>query len=261
MSQTETASLGFERFQRPALIVGVVGALLCVVGLFLDRAQFFQSYLFAFLFWNGLALGCLAALMLQNLVGGRWGLAIRRLAEAVALTIPLMAVLFIPVLLGVYVLYPWTSPEEAANPIIQHKAAYLNVPFFVIRAIIYFAIWGGLAYFINRWSAIQDRDGTDPAALRMRMFSGPGLVLYVLCVTFASTDWGMSLEPEWVSAIYGVIFIIGHALTVLSTMIILLSFIGHRKPLSDIVWPDVFHDLGKLLFAFIVLWTYASFAQ
>lgn len=263
MSQTETANLELNRYQRPALIVGVVGAVLCIIGLFIaGSAQLLQSYLFAFIFWNGLALGCLAALMLQHLVGGRWGLAVRRLAEAGALTLPLMAVLFIPILLGVTVLYPWSHAEEVASSLIlQHKAAYLNVPGFIIRAIIYFAVWITLAYLLNRWSALQDRTAVDPAGRWMRMLSGPGLVLYVLTLTFAATDWGMSLEPEWVSAIYGVIYLIGQGLTFLCAMIILLSFFGKLKPLSDIVWPDIFHDLGKLLFAFIVLWTYTSFAQ
>lgn len=257
-SQKETASLGLERFQRPALIVGAVAAVLCVVGAFLNYTQFLQSYLYAFLFWNGATLGCLAALMLQHLVGGRWGLAVRRLAEAGALLVPLMAVLFIPIIIGMNVLYPWTHETSA---IIEHKRVYLNTPGFILRAVIYFAIWGVLGYLLNRWSELQDRTDVDPAGRWMRMLSGGGIVLYVLCVTFASTDWGMSLTPEWFSAIYGVVFIIGHGLTFWCLMILLLGYLGKRTALDEIVWPDIFHDIGKLLFAFVVLWTYTNFAQ
>ena len=250
------------RWQQRALVVGVVFTLLLAVGAFLDRAQFFHSYLVAYLFWTGIALGSLAILLLQHLTGGAWGLVIRRVLEAATRTIPLMAALFIPIILGAHQIYPWTHHEEMSKtPALEEKALYLNLPFFSGRAALYFAIWILTAYLMNKWSREQDRIADRRFTKLMRMISGPGLLLLVLTVTFASVDWAMSLNPDWFSTIYGLLFVIAWALSALALAIAVMSFLTSREPMSRIVRPNHFQDLGKLMLAFVMLWAYFAFSQ
>lgn len=250
------------RLQRGALLAGLVGLALCALGAFLNLTQFFQSYLWAYLFWLGLALGCFGVTMLQHVTGGRWGLAIRRLLETGALTLPLMALLFLPLLGGLSSLYIWARPEVVdTDAILQFKQPYLNVQFFLVRALLYFVIWIGLALLLNRWSWQQDRTSDPGLPRRLRLLSAPGLIVYVLTVTFASFDWSMSLEPHWYSTIYGALFIVGQALTTFAFVIALMALLSKYAPVADIATPDVFNDLGNLLLAFIMLWGYMSFSQ
>jgi hypothetical protein len=262
MSDAETLNPTLDRIQRPALIVGLAGAVLCLLGWFISREQFYQSYLMAYLFWIGLALGSTAILMLQHLTGGAWGLVIRRGLETGTRMIPLMAILFIPILLGMHHLYIWTHDDHVAtDELLQHKRRYLNVGGFVARAVIYFAIWLVLTFLLNRWSAEQDRTGDPRIARRMAKLSGPGLVLYVLTMTFASVDWVMSIDPHWFSTIYGLLFIVGQGLSTLAFMVALLVIVGGTMPLLGVLRRDHFHDLGNLLLAFTMLWAYVSFSQ
>jgi len=254
--------LEFDRVQRLFLIVGVVVLAVCAAGGYSNRTQFFQSYLVAYLFWIGIALGCVAILMLQHLTGGAWALVIRRILEAGTTTLPLMAVLVLPLLLGLHDLYSWTRPDVVAgDPILKHKQLYLNVPFFLGRMAFYFAAWFALAYFLNKWSTEQDRTADPSIAGRLQGLSGGGLVLYGFTVTFASIDWVMSLEPHWFSTIYGLLFVVGQALATMAFVIAVLMLLANRKPLSKIVTASHFHDLGTLLFAFVMLWAYISFSQ
>lgn len=251
------------RFGRAALIVGALGSALLLAGAFSNAQQFFRSYLIGYLFWAGVALGCLAVLMLEHLSGGAWGLLIRRTLEAASRTIPLMAILFIPILIGIRELYVWARPEEvAASHALKHKQPYLNVTFFVIRAAIYFAAWMLLAWLLTGWSRRQD-SAEDPRQLRrkMRALAGPGLVLFGLTDTFASFDWVMSLEPEFASTIFGILLIGGQALSAMAFAIASLVWLARRRPLSEVVRPDQLHDLGKLLLAFVMLWAYFAFSQ
>jgi hypothetical protein len=252
-----------SRWRQRALIVAVVFTLLFVVGAFINRAQFFHSYLVAYLFWTGIALGSLAILLLQHLTGGAWGLVIRRVVEAATRTIPLMAVLFIPIILGAHQIYPWTHHEEMSKtPALQQKARlYLNLPFFSGRAALYFAVWILTAYLLNKWSQEQDFTADRRFAKRMRILSGPGFLVFVLTVTFASVDWAMSLNPEWFSTIYGLLFVIAWALSALAFVIAVMSFLTNREPMSQIVRPNHFQDLGKLMLAFVMLWAYFAFSQ
>lgn len=252
-----------ERTRTLALAVGVVGLILCAVGAFADTTQFFQSYLYGFLFWWGLSMGGLAAVMLHHMVGGGWGALIRRLMETSAMLIPLMAVLFLPILIfGLDYIYPWSLPSYLeTHPIVARKAPYLNDGFFIIRAVIYFAIWITMALLLNRWSLQEDRQHSPVLTHRFKQLSAPGLVIYVLTVTFAAFDWGMSLEPEWFSSIYGVIFIVGQGLSALTSAILLLRMFGAYRPLSDEYTTTRLHDISKLLFAFVVLWTYINLSQ
>ena len=254
------ASLG--RLQRNGIAIGGVFLLVLVVGFFLDRDQFFRSYLFGWLFWLGIAVGCLGLAMLNQLTGGLWGLVPRRFHEAAARTLPAMAVLFLPVLLGLSSLYVWARPEVvAADEIIQSKTPYLNVPFFVARAVLYFAVWSGLALLVSRWSVQQDA-GADPGrAGRLRGVSGVGLVALSGTTTFAAIDWGMSLAPHWFSTMYGVLFIVGWTLSALSFTIVLMARLSRESPMSEVLQPGTVHDLGKLLLAFTMLWAYVNFSQ
>jgi hypothetical protein len=253
---------GLERFQRPALFVGAAALAICVVGGFFAPAQFFRSYLFAFLFWTGVALGCLAVAMLHHVTGGAWGLPIRRPLESGTRTLPLMLLLFVPVVLGARKIYEWADPAAvASDPILRHKSLYLNLPFFTGRALLYFAAWLALAYFLNRWSLEQDATGGRPIARRLQLLSSAGLVVYGLTVTFASIDWAMSLEPHWFSTMYGVLFIAGQGLTAFAFIIVVLVLLSGTPPLAGYVGQRHYHDLGKLMLAFVMFWAYVSFSQ
>jgi hypothetical protein len=254
-----TAQIG--GWGRKSLVVGIVGLLLSVVAFLIDREQFFRSYLFAFLYWTGMALGCLAILLLHHVVGGKWGRMIRRLCEAGARTLPFMGLLLIPILLNITTLYPWTRPEAAHDANIQSKAAYLNVPFFIGRAICYFAVWSLYAYMLSKWSNALDRTNDERLIAKMRAMSAPGLVVFTLTTTFAFVDWIMSLEPHWFSTIYGVMFMVGEMLESFAFVIALMIILSRKAPLKEYVTPQHFHDLGNLMFAFMVLWAYLSFSQ
>jgi hypothetical protein len=251
-----------QRVFGPALALGLIGLALCVVGGFFDPTQAFRSYLMAYVFWLEFALGCLGLSLIQLLTGGVWGLAIRRIAEAGTRTLPLMALLFVPVFFGLPRLYLWAQPAVVAqDPLLQHKSLYLNVPGYVVRAVIYFVAWYVLAYYLNRWSAEQDRTG-DPALLdKLQRLAAGGAVLLGVTATFAAIDWLMSLEPDWYSTVYGAIVAWGAVLTSMPFAIVLLVLLARRPPLAGLVSPRLLNDLGSLLLAFLVLWSYMAYFQ
>lgn len=257
----ETMPPQFERFQQRSLMAGLVILALCVAGGFHDWKQFFHSYLVAFLFWTGVGLGCMAILMLHHMVGGTWGFALRRLLESGSQTLFLMGALVIPILFNLPRLYAWASPEGAADALPPFKRFYLNTPFFLSRTVFYFVAWMALAYFLNKWSADQDRTGDLGILRRLQNLSGPGLLIYGLTVTYASVDWAMSLEPKWFSTIYGMIFMVTQALSAMALMTVMVMLVANRKPLSEIVTPLLFNDFGNLLLTFTMLWAYLSFSQ
>ena len=247
-----------------AQLLGIVGVVLSAVGFFVVGEAFWQSYLIAYIFWIALTLGSLAVLMIQYLSGGAWGLVSRRVLEASTRTLPLMAILFVPIWLKLPVLFKWARPEAAEDHVIQEKAAFLNVPFFTIRAVLFFVIWGALIYFLNKWSKEQDADAPrlpGPQDRRFRVLSGPGLVLYVLTVTFMSVDWIMSLDPHWYSTIFGILTMGGQGLATMAFTILVLSKLAKFQPMSSVADAEKFHDLGKLMFAFTLLWAYFSISQ
>ena len=251
-----------SRFQQRALIAGAVFSVLFAIGFFVNRDQFFHSYLFAFSFWAGISIGALALLMLQHLTGGGWGLVIRRVLEAATRTLLLVLILFVPIVLGAHRIYKWTDAHEVAeHPVLKEKSKYLNLPFFTVRALIYFAIWLALAYFLNRWSLLQDRTAEGKYTKNMRVLSGPGMVLFVFTVSFASIDWFMSLDWEWSSTIYGFIFVAAWSLSSLAFTIAVMAALSKHEPMSNVVAQLHFHDLGKLLLALVMLWSYFAFSQ
>jgi len=248
--------------QRQLLTAGGVGLAVSLVGLFFNPTQFLQSYLMAYMFVLGIALGCLALGMVHQLSGGAWGVVIRRPIGAAARTLPLLTLLFLPIALGMRHLYVWTDASLVAHDeVLQHKHVYLNVPFFLIRAAIYFAVWNALSYFLNAWSLEQDETGDPRIARRMQRLSAGGLLAYGLTITFASFDWLMSLEPHWFSTIYGVLILGGQGLSALAFLIAVLVWLSRRPPLDDIIAPEHFHDLGNLMLAFVMLWAYFAFSQ
>jgi hypothetical protein len=242
------------RFQRLAASVGGIAVVLCVAAGFFNSTEFYRSYLLAFLFWVSLALGSLGIRLLHNVVGGKWGVIIGRFLESGVRTLPLMGLLVLPVLAGIPALYEWSHHEAVAHDVLlQHKAPYLNVPFFVIRTIGYFAFWILLSVVFQR----RTKAGFE----RGRIISAPGLILFAFTVTFAAVDWIMSLEPHWFSTIYGAIFLVGQTLQTFAFCVALLALLANREPFARVLQASHFHDLGNLLLAFTALWAYTSFSQ
>jgi hypothetical protein len=244
------------------MLAGAVGLVLCALGLLVDREQFFRSYLVGYMFWLGIALGSMALCMVHHMSGGAWGLVIRRIFEASSRTLPVLALLFIPIALGMHDLYPWTHADHVQhNEVLQHKSLYLNIPFFLARAMFYFAVWIVLARQLNRWSLEQDLGDVVRSTRRMQLLSGGGLVLYGLTITFASVDWVMSLNPHWYSTIFGFIFMGSQGLAALAFTIAVAVMLSRSEPMAHVYRADHFHDLGKLLLAFVMLWAYFNFSQ
>lgn len=257
---TTTPNTG--RVQRTALIASAAGLMLFALGALLDRdlGPVLRSYLVAWTFCLGIALGCLAVVMLQYLTGGAWGLVLRRTLESGSRTLPLLAVLFVPVLLGLPRVYEWVTSRDPA--LAQKQAYYLNVPFFLARAAGYFAIWLAVMAVLNRWSRRQDeRAAGEDMARRFRLLSAPGLVLYGLTVSFAAIDWVMSLEPRWASSIYGVLFGAGQLLSAFAFTVAVVILLADRPPLAGVLSSNHLRDLGGLLLAFVMVWAYLAFSQ
>jgi hypothetical protein len=268
--------------QRAAVIAGAAGLVLCALGWLLTPDRFFRSYLWAYCYFIGIPLGSLVLEALQFLTGGVWGLVIRRILEASMRTLPILALLFLPIAAGFLIparsdtgsaghappaisgVYIWANPEVVeADHALEFKARYyLNVPFFLIRAAVCFTVWIVVAYFLNRWSVAQDRpdigDRDDP---RVRKISAAGLVLYGLTVTIMAIDWIMSLEPHWVSSIFGPLIGIGQVLNALSFTVMVVVLAADRPPLSAVIGRPVFRDLASLLLTFIMVWAYLAFSQ
>jgi hypothetical protein len=250
------------RLQRRFLLAGAAGAAVSLVGLLFTPRQFLQSYLMAYMLCLGVTLGCLALGMVHQLSGGAWGVVLRRSIGAASRVLPVMTAMFLPIAIGMSSLYPWTNADLVAhNELLQHKRLYLNPPFFLVRAALYFAAWNALAYFLSAWSLEQDRNPDPRIASRMQRLSAGGLLCYGLTITFASFDWLMSLDPEWFSTMYGVLIIGGQGLSSIAFLITIVAWLSRRPPLDRIVMPSHFHDLGNLMLAFVMLWAYFSFSQ
>jgi hypothetical protein len=275
-TENYTAPEAVGRYRGLALMVGAALLLVGLVLAFLlgGVVQVFRSWLVGFVFCTGLAVGSLAWLMLGHMSGGAWALASRRLFEAAASTIPLVALMFLPIVASLFVhvhhegarhaesLYEWSDPHVVAeDTVLQWKSVYLNTPFFIVRGVIYFAVWFALIYFMRKWSLVQDSTGDPRIRRRMQDMSGPGILLFGLTVTFAAIDWGMSLEPHWFSTIYGLILMAGWGLSALALTITVAAFLHRHEPMSRAYQPLHFHDWGKLLLAMVMLYAYFSFSQ
>jgi hypothetical protein len=245
-----------------SLAAGVVGTVLSAIGFFVSPFQFYHSYLWSYLFVLALTLGPLAWLLLQYLTGGAWGMVIRRPAEAALRTMPLVALMFLPIVIGIPNLYAWSHKANvAASAVLQHKHVYLNVPFFLLRAAIYFAGWLFLSRYYNRASRREDTEGHDAVHGTMSALAGPGLIFWAFTTTFMSIDWIMSIHPEWFSTMFGLLFIAGQGLTGMAFLITVMVMLSTRRPMSEVLTPRHLHDLGKFLLAMVMVWAYFSFSQ
>jgi len=262
--QDYRAPESINRVQQRALIAGGIGLVLCGIGYFKSPDNFFHSYLFAFIFVLGLSLGSLGLLMLQHLTGGQWGIVIRRPLESATRALPVVAVLFLPIFFGMKHLYSaWlNAPASGEGALTEFQRHYLTPNGFRIRAIIYFAAWGLLAFLFNRWSREQDVNREDRRLRRrFKMAAGPGIILYVFIMSFAAIDWVMSLSPNWASTIYGFIFIAGQLISSLALMIAVVGMLAATEPFSRVLQKHHLSDLGSLLLAFVMLWAYFDFSQ
>jgi hypothetical protein len=248
--------------ERIAGIIGVAGLFLCAAGFFTDHEKFFQSYLFAFLFWAGFAIGGTAILMLNNVVGGKWGVTIRRYLEAAARTMPLIAVLFVVILIGLKDIYAWASPANvAANEFLKHKQGYLNFWGFTLRSVFNFALWLFFIWRLNKWTDEQDRTGDPSIKDKLRKFSAPALLVFVLSVTAAYIDWILSADTQFYSTVFGGLVLISNVEQTFALCILALILTSSEDRFQGRVNAPILHDLGKLLFAFCIFWTYLSASQ
>jgi hypothetical protein len=247
-------------------VIGAICALLGIVGCVIlgiaNPKQFFFSWLVSFLFFLSLALGALFFVLIQYAAQGGWGIVLRRIGETTFATVPVIAALFLPVLLGLHDLYEWSHAEAVANDaLLRWKAPYLNVPFFLIRAALYFGIWSFIAILYYRGSRGQDVTGDPGVSARLRRFAGPSIIVLALTQTFASVDWIMSLTPHWYSTMFGVYFFAGSFVGFIALLSLVAVAMRGAGLLDTVISAEHLQDIGKLLFAFTVFWAYIAFSQ
>lgn len=260
-----------KTIQRRSLIIGGIATVISLVVAFTNPTVFFRGYLLNYMLWLGISLGSMAIVMVRHMTGGGWGTVIRRILGASMRTMPLLMFLFIPLaVFGVRRLYPWAIPVESiADPAIREHLEkhsfvlhdYLNYRGFVIRAIIYFAVWFVLQYLLSRFSFEHDRPPFADTSARFKMVSAPGIILYTVTISFAAIDWVMSIDPSWISTIYGLIFVAGELLSALAFAIVIERILFNYRPMSELLQPSFVHDHGKFLLTFIMVWAYFSFSQ
>lgn len=255
-----------NRWRTLALGVGGIALIVWAVGLYFNPEQAMRSWLLGFIFWGGIALGSLGILMLQYLTGGAWGVVIRRTLEAGTRTLPLVIILFVPIAIGVWTrtFYEWTH-LPATDHIMEHRGVYMTPWFWIVRSVVYFVLFGGMVYLLNKWSKQQDKTETvEESRLvleRASRFSGPTLVIYALVVTFASVDWMLMLDAHWFSTIWGMLFLAGWALSCFCFVVTVLAALSDTKPMDGVLGKRHFHDIGKLMLALTMVWAYFNFSQ
>ena len=260
------APADLNRWRTLALgIGGILSIIILVIALIFpeQREQALRSWLLGFIFWGGIGIGGLGVLLLQHLTGGAWGVVVRRIAEAASRTLPIIFVLFLPIMFGVTYLYEWTHLPD--DPIVQWRQPYLSVGWWIFRAVLYFFLWWVMAYFLNKWSLQQDNADNYETALKMTedmsKFSGPTMVFFVLVVSFAAIDWVMTLDPHWFSTIWGLLFAVGWALSFFCFSVTILAALSDKEPMNRILGSRHFHDIGKLMLALVMVWAYFNFSQ
>jgi hypothetical protein len=267
-----TAPEVVRKISQRSLVIGVVFALISGALAFLRPDEFYRAYLLGFMGWLGVALGSMAIVMIRHLTGGGWGTVIRRILGAAMRTLPVLAILFIPIIIAVgqHRIYPWAMPLESIQDthIREHlekhsfiKASYLNFSGFFIRAFIYFAIWNVLSFLLSKWSKQTDHAGAPDNSGRFKAVAGPGLILYGFTISFAAIDWVMSLDPSWISTIFGLLILIGEVLSAMCFAVVVERILFNYKPMSEMLTPDFVHDHGKWMLTFIMVWAYFSFSQ
>ena len=253
---------GKDRVEAVGLTIGLIGLIISSLGWFSDAPRFYHAWLTAFLYWLSLALAGLFFTMLHYLTAARWSVVLRRISEGLMLQLPWLAVAFLSVLFGMHGLFHWSHVEAIANDhLLEWKSGYLNVPFFVVRAVIYFAVWTTLAVLLRKRSVAQDAQPQLDHVAGLRKLSAGGMLLFAVTVTFASFDWIMSLAPHWYSTIFGVYFFGGCFLSGVSLMVVVCYFLRKNGILRESITIEHYHDLGKLMFAFTIFWSYIGFSQ
>ena len=242
------------------LAAAVLGIGLCMVFGASRPAAFYAAWLVAFLFFFSLAMGALYFVLIHYAVQAGWGVVLRRVGENIAATLPVFALLFVPIVLGLTALFPWARPEAATDHLLHGKAPFLNRNFFLLRAAIYFIAWSAIALAYARASRAQDASGDVAISARLRRFSGPALLVVAITQTFAAIDWIMSLAPKWYSTVFGVYFF-GGCFMAFFALLALLATSLRGGPLKDVISADHLHDVGKMVFAFVCFWAYIAFCQ
>lgn len=261
-SQVHLAPAASMRVAMASWGVGLLGVVACLVGAQSEPVAAFASYHAAYMLYLALALGSLAFVLIHHVTGARWGVVVRRIAEAIASTLPLFVILFVPILLGKGHLFSWMRPEViATDHLVQEKAGYLNTPFFLIRAFAYFAIWTFFSVYLARLSLKQDEGKGEALLAKMRKSTAPAILLFALSLTFAAFDWLMSVSPHWFSTMFGVYYFAGAFQAALALIILVTLAIQKAGLLRGIVTVEHHHDLGKFLFAFTVFYAYIAFCQ
>jgi len=246
------------------LIAAALGALLLAAAFLLGKGQapqLFRSYLLNWVYFTILALGGLFFVILQHLTRAGWSVVVRRLAEAVGATLPVMALLFVPLAFGVRAVYPWANGAAAHDPVVALKSAWLAPGPWVVRAAVYLVLWALLGWWFWRQSERQDRMGALAITRRMQAVSAPAMMAFGITLTLAAFDWIMSLTPRWYSTVFGGYLFGGLAMSAFALLILLALLLQGRGALEGVVTMEHFHDLGKLMFAFVVFWVYIAFSQ
>lgn len=250
-----------SRLNLAGLASAILGVIFCCLGFIFQRREFYVSYLFAFAFWTSLSLGCFYLAMIHYLTAGRWGFPARRVLEAGYMTLPLMMVLFVPLFFGLKELYPWARPVMmATDKIVRHKSDFESPALYMARGLTFFAIWVFIAWLIRKWSLRQDTTTDVEPMIKIRTLSGPALAIVPLTASFAFVDWAMSIEADWFSTDFPVIILAGQTLVAIAFAIVVLAW-ARNDPVFGAFAEKPFHDLGSLLLAFVLFWTYVAFAQ
>jgi hypothetical protein len=249
------------------MVFGGVGLVALVIAYVLGGSdhhgeQFYFSYLTAYMYGLSIALGGLFFVIVQFLVRAGWSVVVRRVAENVMGTLPLFALLFIPVYLGLHhTHHHWWGHDVSHDPILAGKTPYLNQPFFTVRAVFYLVVWSALSLTFWRWSTSQDKSGDHDLTRRLQWWSAPALILFAVTLTFAAVDWMKSMEPHWFSTMWGVYYFAGCVVSIFASLSLLVLWLQRDGFIKDIINEEHRHDLGKLLFGFIVFWSYIAFSQ
>jgi hypothetical protein len=252
----------WNRLPMIGAVCALLGAAACAIMGPANPKQFFFSWLVSFMFFLSLALGALFFVVIQYASQGGWGIVVRRIGETVFTTIPVMAVLFIPLLLGLSDLYSWTLPSAADHdPMLRWKEPFLNLKFFLVRAAFYFGCWSFMALLYYRLSRGQDATGDPAVSARLRRFAGPAIIVLALTQTFAAIDWIMSLTPNWYSTMIGVYFWSGSFVGFIALLSVVAVAMRQAGLLDTVITAEHLHDIGKLLFAFTAFWAYIAFSQ
>ncbi|MFZ3278285.1 MAG: hypothetical protein WA182_15390 [Candidatus Sulfotelmatobacter sp.] len=262
-----TAPAVVKKISQRSLVIGVVFAAIAVALALKQPDEFYRAYLLGFMCWLGVALGSMAILMIRHLTGGGWGTVIRRVLGAAMRTLPLLFVLFIPIFFGIHRLYIWAQPlsnvkdKHLREHLEQITQSYLTVNGFIVRAVFYFAVWNVLSFLLSKWSKQTDKPGAPDNSGRFKAVSGPALILYGFTISFAAIDWIMSLDPSWISTIFGLLILIGEVLSAMCFAVVVERILFNYKPMSEMLKPDFVHDHGKWMLAFLMVWAYFSFSQ